>query len=307
MKCTRNEITSLLIGKLWEQFLVNVPYSKKYADLVSEKGGKVILDHIAFRSFNTHTGEQPEGIRAVGHILNFLGYKIACYYNFSKKKLKAVHFEHTDADFPKIFASELEVDELPVWAQQMINDTVHSTSYLLTDKSIGLLRILDDTGSLPAEAADFLVEDLFHYFRRPWNIPVKEIVLKINDISQYGAWVLLHGNAVNHFAVNINQQNVNEWPDLETTCKALEAAGIPMKESIEGIRGSKLRQSATLAVKEEVNVKGESNFEKMVWTNAYFELVERNFIEENGERKLFNGFISEQASHLFDLTETHDN
>jgi len=151
-----------------------------------------------------------------------------------------------------------------------------------------------------------LVDSLVQYFRRPLNIPLKENVLKINDISQYGAWVLLHGNSVNHFAAYINQQNVKEWPDLETTCKALESVGIPMKDKIEGAPGSKLRQSATLAVKEEVRVKGESGFEKLIWTNAYFELVERNYTDESGEPKLCNGFLGEQASHLFTLTQTHD-
>lgn len=80
-----------------------------------------------------------------------------------------------------------------------------------------------------------------------------------------------------------------------------------MKESIEGEKGSKLQQSATLAVKEDVSVKGEFGFEKIIWTYAYFELVQRNYIEENGTSKLFSGFLREQARHLFDLTETHDN
>ncbi len=307
MKRTRNEITGLLIGRLWEQYVAGVPYAKKYVDLVTEKGGKIAIDHIAFRTFNAHSGEQPEGIRAIKHILNFLEYKPVSKYNFTKKKLNAVHFEHPDERFPKIFVSQLEVADLPEWTQQLINESIHNTTYLLTDKSIELLRILEESGILPAEAADYLVNDLVQYFRRPWNIPLKENVLKLNDVSQYGAWVLLHGNSVNHFAAFVNQQEVKDWPDLEITCKALELAGIPMKEKIEGAPGSKLRQSATLAIKEELRVKGENGFEKIVWTNAYFELVERNYIEENGVRKLFNGFLGEQASHLFDLTETHEN
>ena len=307
MKRSGKEITGLLFGKLWEHFLANVPYAKKYADMVNEKGGKVVIDHIAFRTFNAHTGEQPEGIKAIRHILNYFEYKPAGKYTFPKKKLNAIHFEHPDPAFPKIFVSQLEVSELPEWARQMIKDSIHNTSYLLSDKSLELLGILEKTGLLPLEAADFLIDDLVQYFRRPWNIPPKDYLLKINDISQYGAWVLLHGNSVNHFAASVNQQGVKEWPDLETTCKALEAEGIPMKDKIEGAPGSKLRQSATHAVKEELRVKGENGFEKIVWTSSYFELTERNLYKENGEQKLFNGFLGEQATHLFDLTETHEN
>ena len=307
MKRTTKEIAQLLIDKLWEQYVERIPYARQYADLVVEKGGKIVIDHIAFRTFNAHTGEQPEGIRAIKHILNFLGYVPVSKYKFPKKKLNATHFEHPDETLPKIFVSQLEIKDLPVWAQSIINDTVHNTYYLLSDKSLELLGRLEKNKVLPNEAADYLIEDLAQYFRRPWNIPLKDEVLKLNDISQFGAWVLIHGNAVNHFAVLINDQNIEEWPTLEATSSTLIRLGIPMKDTIEGEPGSKLRQTATLASKEEVDVKGEDGFEKMVWTYAYFELTERNYIEVDGKRKLFSGFLGEQANHLFDLTETHEN
>lgn len=307
MKRTTKEIAGLLIDSLWNQYIERVPYAKQYVDLVTQKGGKVVIDHIAFRTFNAHTGEQPEGIRAVRHILNFLGYKTVSKYNFPKKKLKAAHFEHPDDGFPKIFVSQLEVNELPEWTQKMINASVNSTLYLLSDKSLELLRILEETGVLPSEAAEYLVNDLVHYFRRPWNIPLKDDVLKINDVSQYGAWVLLHGNSVNHFAVLINNQDVKEWPDLKTTSNALTASGVPMNDKIEGENGGKLQQIATYAVKEEVKVKGETGIEKMIWTYAYFELIQRGYIEEGGTKKLFGGFVEEQANHLFNMTRTRDN
>ncbi len=307
MKRTSNEITQFLINKLWEQFLERVPYARQYADLMIEKGGKVVIDHIAFRTFNTHTGEQPEGIRAIKHILNFLGYVQVKKYKFAKHNLSSTHFEHPNESLPKIFVSQLEVNELPVWAQSIINDTVHNTYYLLSDRSLELLGRLEKNKFLPYEAADYLIEDLAQYFRRPWNIPLKKDVLKINDVSQFGAWVLIHGNAVNHFAVLVNDQNIEEWPDLETTGNALIRAGIPMKDTIEGDPGSTLRQTATLASKEEVDVKDEAVFENMVWTYAYLELTERNYIEVEGTRKLFSGFIGNQANQLFNLTETHEN
>ena len=307
MKRTTKEITGLLIDRLLKKYIERIPYAKQYVDLVAQKGGKTVIDHIAFRTFNAHTGEQPEGIRAIRHILNFLEYKQVSKYNFPKKKLKATHFEHPDESFPKIFVSQLEVNELPEWTQKMINAAVNSTLYLISDKSLELLRVLEENGALPVEAADYLVDDLVNYFRRPWNIPLKEDVLKINDVSQYGAWVLLHGNSVNHFAALINSQDVKEWPDLETTINALAMAGVPMKDSIEGEKDSKLRQTATLAVKEEVKVKGEIGIEKIIWTYAYFELAQRNYIEEGGAQKLFSGFLGEQASHMFDMTQTHDN
>lgn len=307
MKRTTQEITGLLIGRLWEQYIKKVPYAKQYADMVAEKGGKVVIDHFAFRTFNAHTGEQPEGIRALRHILNFLGYKPVSKYSFPKKRLNAVHFEHPDESFPRIFVSQLELAELPEWAQNAINKTVKNTTYLITDKSIELLGALEQNGALPSEAAEYLVDDLVQYFRRPWNIPLKEDVLKLNDISQYGAWVLLHGNSASHFAVLVNYQEVREWPDLETTSNALAGAGVPMEGHIEGEKGGRLQQAATLAAKKEVKAKGETGIENMMWTYAYFELTQRGYIEENGTKKLFNGFVGGQANHFFDMTRTRDN
>lgn len=307
MKVTAKEITQKLLETLWNQYVDRVSYAQTYVSLVKQKGGEVVNDHIALRTLNTHTGEQPEGIRAIKHILNCLQYTPVSKYEFKKKKLKAVHFEHPDPMFPKIFVSQLEVELLPEWAQSAINDAVKDTPYLLADHSIELLALLKEQGELPRIAGEALVEDLAQYFRRPWKVPRKEVVLKINDVSQYAAWVLLHGNSVNHFTAYINYQQVADWPDLESTCKGLADAGVPMKESLEGEKGSKLQQSATLAVKEDVDVKGEDGIERIPWTYAYYELAERGYIEENGKQTLFTGFLGDQAAHLFDMTRTREN
>jgi len=307
MKVRAKDITNELLKRLWEQFIERVSYANTYTQLVAQKGGTVVNDHIALRTLNTHTGEQPEGIRAIKHIIEVLEYKPVGTYRFSRRRLNAVHFEHPDPTFPKIFVSQLEVEELPAWAQKLIHETVKDTPYLLSDIGIELLQLLKKEGGITAEAAQYLVNDLVQYFRRPWEPPSKEDVIKLCDVSQYGAWVLLHGNSVNHFTAYINFQDVAEWPNLETTCKALETAGVPMKDNIEGASGSKLRQSATRAVKEAVEVRGDEGIEKIDWTYAYYELAERGFIEENGELKLFSGFLGDQAQHLFDMTKTVDN
>ena len=142
MKAAVKEITRELLEHLWKQYLERVSYAKTYAQLVDEKGGKVVNDHIAFRTFNTHTGEQPEGIRAIKHIIEVLEYKPVEKYIFKKKKLTAIHFEHPDELFPKIFVSQLEVDQLPVWAQNIVHKTVKDTPYLLSDEALKLLQLL---------------------------------------------------------------------------------------------------------------------------------------------------------------------
>lgn len=307
MKRNKTEIATNLIQKLWETFLVRVPYAQDYAGLVTQNGGQVVPDHIGFRTLNTHTGEQPGGILAIRHIIESFGYHPAGKYAFLKKNLKAVHFEADTPGMPKFYVSQLDVSRLPVWAQNLLPDTLSDTPYLLSDTGIELLNRLNTDGTLTSEAAEILEQKLFSYFSRPWNPPARETVLKLNDVSHYAAWALLHGNSPSHFAVSINRQNVIDWPDLETTCRSLKDAGIPMKEKIEGEKGNILRQSATLAVKEDVTVKGEGGKDEIIWTYAYLELTERGYQEVNGQRELFQGFIENQEWHLYNLTRTLDN
>lgn len=308
MKTNSSKLMKGLVENLWQQYSRRVPYARAYAEMVNARGGKVVHDHIAFRSFNTNTGEQPSGVLAFGHLLGILNYRKAGKYKFPKMMATAVHYEHPDPLLPKIFVSQLEVAELPEWAQHIIRGRVAETPYLLSDEAIELMNILGDQGFINNEAAGILIEEITGYFRRPWKLPLREDLLKINDISQYAAWTLLHGNSVNHFAAFVNLQNVAGWPDIETTSRAMGAAGIPMKERMEGETGSILRQTATQAVKETIGFRGENGeIEDMEWTYAYYEFTERGYVISDEGEKLFTGFIADQATQFFRMTETREN
>ena len=189
MKTKVKKITYSLLDELWQQYLRRVSYAKTYSKMVIERGGEVVNDHIAFRSLNTHTGEQPEGIKAFRHIIESLEYKPVANYKFPIKKLNAIHFEHPDPMFPKIFVSQLEVSQLPSWAKEIIDRTVRDTEYIISDNAIGLLKILKETGELPSEAADILVYELAGYFRRPWNMPVTSCPLPLKfGQTLYAGW-----------------------------------------------------------------------------------------------------------------------
>jgi hypothetical protein len=92
--------------------------------------------------------------------------------------------------------------------------------------------------------------------------------------------------------------------DIEKTIAALQKAGVPMKTEIEGERGSKLRQTATEAVKIDVDVLDKGIPAKMPWSYAYFELAQRDAVidPESGKRVRFEGFLGPQATNLFEMT-----
>lgn len=306
MKRTKEDIAAELTGMLWDDFLSRVSYARLYTDMVTRRGGCVVIDHIGFRTLNTHTGEQPGGIWGIRHIFECLGYTPSGKYSIAAKNIKAVHFESVVGRMPKIFVSQLEVSQLPAWVQLLFPEMIANTPYLLSDTGIELLNKVKTDGSITQEAADILIAELVKYFRRPWSPPYKESVLKINDVSHYAAWVLLHGNSPSHFASLMNVQNVSEWQDIKTTSQAMQYAGIPMKHNIEGNSETLLQQSATLAVKEEVTVKDDGMYHEIPWTYAYLELIQRNHDRSNGE-VLFQNFLEDHERHLYKMTMTLEN
>ena len=307
MKQNATDIARMLTERLREAFLSRVPAARSYAAMVENKGGRIVIDHIGFRSLDMNTGEQPAGIQAVRHIFECFGFHAAGNYVLPKKKLKAIFLEHDAPDLPKIFVSQLNVQQLPGWAKLLLPEVVSETPYLLSDLGIELLSRSKQDGQLTSEAAEILTDELSGYFRRPWNPPPKDTVIKLNEVSHYAAWVLLHGNAPSHFAVLINAQEAKSLPNIETTVRALKNAGVAVKENIEGAKGDILRQSATYAVKEEIKVKSDDGPDEITWTYGYLELIERGWQETEDGPRLFQGFIEGQEKNIYDMTRTLDN
>jgi hypothetical protein len=307
MKRSITDIARELTEKMWEVFLSRVPAARFYTAMVEGKGGRVVIDHIGFRTLYMNTGEQPAGIQAIRHIFECLGYQPAGKYVLPKKNLKAIFLEHVTPGLPKIFVSQLNVQQLPGWAKQLFPEVVADTPYLLSDSGIELLNRLKQDGKLTSEAAEILVAELAGYFRRPWNPPPKETIIKLNEVSHYAAWVMLHGNAPSHFAALINGQEVKSLPDIDATVKALQKTGVAVKESMEGAKGGILQQSATYAVKEDVKVKGPDGPDEITWTYGYLELIERGWQETEDGPRLFQGFIEGQEKNIYDMTRTLDN
>lgn len=296
------QVLLTLLDRLWESYCDRVAYARHYRDLVIERGGRVVNDHIAFRTLNTMTGAQPPGIQAIARIFTPFGYVRAGEYLFEEKHLTAQHYAHPDPLLPKIFISQLEVAELPDECLPWIHRNVADARDRLGAEHIEQLQAIH---TLSTEQADELVDVLYRFItERPWSPPRRSDVSALNEISQYAAWTLLHGNNVNHFTACINKQNLPEWPDIEATVAGLRQAGIPMKDAIEGEPGSKLRQTATYAVEEDVPViDDEGRPATLRWTYAYYELAERGHVtDEQGRTTRFQGFLGPQAAQLFDMT-----
>ncbi|MFY9288268.1 MAG: DUF1338 domain-containing protein [Alphaproteobacteria bacterium] len=296
-----------LLATLWDNYKKRVSYAATYQAMVEERGGTVQNDHIAFRTFNCDVGGQPAGVLALSRVFEALGYERKDTYLFEDKKLTAWHWQHkTNDKNPKIFISQLEVDQLPSATAEKIKKSVAHAPDLLTKVDRELLSALGEGKGIDQRTADVLAANLAHFFSRPWDIPLRRVIQEVDQDSQYAAWTLLHGNSVNHFTAYINEQHVAEWPDIEATVEGLRKAGVPMKAEFEGERGTKLRQSSTKAAMEDCDVMDDNgNKGKINWSYAYYELAERgNVPGPDGKPTRFHGFLGAQATNLFEMTKT---
>jgi len=295
----RERFCAELFDTLWDRYRQRVAYVQTYEKVIQQAKATFVNDHIAFRTFAT---QQPlAGIATISRIFEALGYRAAGSYHFDDKQLSAIHFQHANPQFPKLFISELRVPELPRDARLLIEKTLRSHRPAIDLETLAALASLDKDQKAAGELMPSVVKE-FHEL--PWILPPREDVEKLNKISQYAAWVLVHGYDVNHFTSLINSHGVPALDDIEKTIAALEKAGVPMKKEIEGERGSKLRQTATEAVTIDVAVHDRGVPAKMAWTYAYFELAQRDAVVDpiTGKKVRFEGFLGPQATNLFEMT-----
>ncbi len=285
-----------LWNNLWQQYLNRVSYARTYKEMITAAGGTVANDHIAFRSLRLDIGVNL-GIEYLESVVKYLGYEAKGEYFFPQTHLYARHYRHPLQDefnLPKLFISELIVDELPDECGELIRQTVNDFINYKSAK---------DKNKYESLAEIEVVQEFQKIFTRPWQPPRHSIVEKVNKVTQYGAWVLLHGYAVNHFTAYINRQNTPQYPDIEATTRGLANLGVPMKAEIEGSVDCGLRQTATHAVTEMVTVLDDfSGVELQIpWTYAYYEIAQRYLVGNT----LFDAFLGNNAQQLFEMTRRY--
>ena len=299
VRAAREKFCAELFDTLWDRYRQRVAYVQTYEKVIRAAQATFVNDHIAFRTFAT---QQPlAGIASISRIFEALGYRAAGSYHFDDKQLSAIHFQHANQQFPKLFISELKTWELPAAARGIIEKTVRSHRPAIGSEILAALANLDKDA---APAGELMLKVVSQFQDLPWILPAREDVVALNKVSQYAAWVLVHGYNVNHFTSLINSHGVPALDDIEKTIAALQKAGVPMKAEIEGERGSKLRQTATEAVTIDVAVHDKGAPTAMPWTYAYFELAQRDQFTDpvTGKKVRFEGFLGPQATNLFEMT-----
>jgi hypothetical protein len=257
-----------LLDALWQDYVTTNPPAQSICDLFAAEGEKVVNDHIAFRTF-----DHPKvNVDVLGKVFTRHGYLERGQYDFTKKKLFARHFEHSDPKMPLIFISQLRTREFDKETQTLINSLVE--------------QVPDDFTSDPS----------FIFSGRAWNLSYADY-LKLKEASEYAAWMAAYGFRVNHFTVSIN--HLAKFDGIFEVNKFLKKNGFELNDSGGEVKGSAsdlLEQSSTIAYNKEV----EFMDGKYVIPACYYEFAMR-YPKPDG--KLFRGFIAGSADKIFESTD----
>lgn len=261
-----NNINQLL-DKMWDDYVATNPDAQKIHDLFVARGDKVVNDHIALRTF-----DHPKvNVDVLAKPILKSGYIEKGTYNFKEKKLFAKHFEHSDPSMPKIFISQLLINEFDNELSEIVNK---------------LVAQVDD-----ATVARFD----FMSMGRPWKCSTQDYN-SLKKHSDYAAWVAAFGYRPNHFTVLINAlASVESIEDLNNIVKS---NGYSLNSSGGEVKGSKevcLEQSSTLAN----NVELDFTDGKLTVPSTYYEFAKR-YPQVDGN--LYQGFVAKSADKIFEST-----
>jgi len=138
----RERFCTELFDVLWDRYRQRVSYVRTYEQVIRAAGAMFVNDHIAFRTF---AAQQPvAGISTISRVFEALGYRAAGSYHFDDKQLSAIHFQHSNQQFPKLFISELKTWELSPAAQKIILRVLKEHRGPVADKTLATLRGLDE-------------------------------------------------------------------------------------------------------------------------------------------------------------------
>lgn len=256
---------------------------------IIEQESDIENDHIAFRTM----GVPHLGIASLEKIFLHYGYEKRDYYHFSAKKLNAYWYHPPQPEYPRIFISELRVEELSDEAQAII----HNYTSEVTSDPVDSLN-LDDATAVDA----FLHQAL-------WRISTWEDYQRLQQESEYAAWVIYNRYYLNHFTVTIHNLpegygTIADFNDfLESKGFKLNDSGGKIKTSGDGL----LIQSSTVAEMVDATFAGD---EVHRISGSYVEFAERKVLSDFSDLELRSigreyrrdGFDPGNANNIFEST-----
>ena len=289
-----------VLGGLMRRYSERVPNVQNVVDAMIGEGiiqsaNEIENDHIAFRTM----GVPNLGLASFEKIFRHYGYEKRDEYNFTEKKLTAYWYAPPESYQPRIFASELRVDELSAEAQRII----HRYTDTVTSDPVDALDLND------AEAVDrFLHQPL-------WQTPTLADYQTLLAESEYAAWVIYNRYYLNHFTISVHNlkpgyNTIDEFVAfLQRRGFRLNSAGGTIKVSPDG----GLRQASTVAQLIDSEFAGGAGSPDVFRiAGSYVEFAERRVLpqfahlpaDQISRRHRREGFETGNADKIFESTFT---
>ncbi len=252
--------------RLWQDFVKIAPNAAAIRERFEEAGERVENDHVAFRTF----ARPPIDIEALEPRVLSLGYQCLDEYRFAEKHLRARAYVCPGS--PRIFLSELLVDELSPGAREAIDELVAQIFELEEGPSVLMSG-------------------------RPWPPPAFDAYEALAAESEYAGWLAALGLRPNHFTVSINA--LEAFSGVEDVLAFVEKAGYRINAAggrVKGSREALLEQGSTLA--DRVPVPFADGQEHIVPT-CYYEFALRH---RDAGGQLYEGFVPASADRIFEST-----
>lgn len=285
---------AIIMEGLMKQYSERVPDVERIiagmlAEGIIQNRSDIENDHIAFRTI----GVPLLGIQSLEKIFCHYGYEKKDYFRFEGKKLDAYWFSPPSPKFPRIFISELKVEELSEEAQTII---LSYTKEITTDP-LDAIDLND-----PHAVSAFLHTPL-------WRLPTLSDYQRLLQESEYASWVIYNRYYLNHYTISVHQLKEG-YNTLEQFNHFLESIGIQLndaggKTKISG--DGLLLQSSTVAQIIEASF---DNNETYPIAGSYVEFAERRVLpafetiaKDQLQRKHFrDGFETSNADKIFEST-----
>ncbi|SMD03105.1 DUF1338 domain-containing protein [Pedobacter nyackensis] len=264
MNFDKEKPLDIFLNMLFERYAQQVPAVRMITSALISSGvidgqQDIVNDHIAFRTL----GVPHLGIASFEKIFLHQGYKKMDYYHFEAKKLNAYWYAPPSPEYPRIFMSELIVDDLSEKAQEIIH------------------RYTNNINQDPVDALDLDNGlQIGEFFHQPlWPLPAIEDYRNLLEESEYAAWVIYNRYYLNHYTISVHdlKTGYNTLEDFNCFVESLElklnSSGGIIKVSPDGL----LRQSSTVAeMKEAIFIEAET----MPIAGSYVEFSERLVLPE---------------------------
>lgn len=289
-----NTALDFFIQDLFNRYKASVPAVERITRAMIEQGivgsqQEILNDHIAFRTL----GLPNLGIASFEKIFLHHGFKKRDFYSFEEKKLNAWWYAPPADNYPRIFISELRVNELSPDAVAIIKKYTES----ITEDPVDQIDLNDG-------------QAITEYLHRPlWSMPELDEYTRLMEESEYAAWVILNRYYLNHYTISVHNlgSGYNSLPNFNAFVESLgiklNDAGGKIKTSADGL----LCQSSTVAEWNEVEFPGGK---KLSVAGSYVEFAERKVLPEFshlpsssiGPQHRREGFEAGNADKIFEST-----